>query len=485
MLFNSYIFLLFFLPLCLGGYFFLNKKGLYKAALVEIILLSFVFYAYNHVQYIFILLGSILGNWIISRTMYKISDRSKKIVLCLGILANIGVIFYFKYYNFFIENAGYLIGKSFKIETILLPLGISFYTFQQISYLVDSSKEATKDYSFLEYAAFVAFFPQLIAGPIVLHGEIIPQFRDISKRKLNQDNVAKGLYILAVGLFKKVIIADTFGVAVNWGYGRVDALTSLETWLVVLFYTFQIYFDFSAYSDMAIGIAKMFNITLPINFDSPYKSYSIIEFWQRWHMTLTRFLRQYIYFPLGGSKKGTVRTCINIFLVFLISGIWHGANWTFIVWGIIHGVAQVLNRIFKKTWDKYNGVFQWLCTFLFINITWMIFRADSLSQAFQLFKKMISMSSFTIDAGLLECFALQEFNLIGKIAKPIGYMANSIGGFWMWLFIFGATFCCLNMTNLHKKQINISWKNAMLTIVLMLWSIVSFSGITTFLYFNF
>lgn len=485
MLFNSYIFLLLFLPLCIWGYFFLNKKGYYKLALIELMAMSFWFYAYNHVQYLIILVGSILFNWFCSRLLLRQDIKPKKIIMLLGICVNVGIIFYFKYFNFFVDNINFVFKSSFEIEKILLPLGISFYTFQQISYLVDSLKGETKEYTFLEYAVFVSFFPQLVAGPIVLHDEIIPQIRDISKKKLDHDNFANGLYVLAIGLFKKVIIADTFGLAVAWGWENLDALSSLEIILIMLFYTFQIYFDFSGYSDMAIGIARFFNISLPINFDSPYQSYSIVEFWSRWHMTLTRFLRKYVYIPLGGNKKGMIRTYINVFIVFLVSGIWHGANWTFIIWGIIHGSANILNRIFKNTWDKCNAVFRWLCTFLFINVTWLIFRADDLKQAVILIKRMICLDSFSINNGLIECFDLPELSMVAAIIKPLGTLNYKINGFYMWLFAFAGMFCVLNITNLHKKTFKPSVCKAVVTIMLFLWSIVSLSGVTTFLYFNF
>lgn len=485
MLFNSYIFLLFFFPVCIIGYYLLNKKGWYKLALVELMLMSFWFYAYNHVQYLLILLLSILMNWILSRLLSRKEIQHKKLILWCGILLNIGIIFYFKYFNFFIDNINFVLGKTYEVEKILLPLGISFYTFQQVSYLIDSSRGETREYSFLEYAVFVSFFPQLVAGPIVLHNEIIPQFCDKSKRIYNHENMANGIYILAVGLFKKVIIADTFGSAVAWGYEHFETISSGEIVLIMLFYTFQIYFDFSGYSDMAIGIAKMFNITLPINFNSPYKSCSIIEFWNRWHMTLTRFLRKYIYFSLGGSKKGKIRTYINIFIVFLISGIWHGANWTFIVWGGVHGVANILDRIFKNYWNKMNRLFKWVCTFGFINITWLIFRSESLIQAVILIKRMFCFESFTISTGLIECFNLPELALLSSLIRPIGFLEQEINGFFMWLFLGVSLVIVLKLKNLYEVKFKPTIVNAMVTVVFLLWSIVSLNGITTFLYFNF
>lgn len=481
MLFNSYIFIFLFLPLCLAGYFLCNRRELYRIGLLFLAGMSLAFYAYNHVQYVFILVGSILGNWLLSQLILGKRDKNGKLLLGIGVGLNVLVLFFFKYLNFTFFNLNRWMGTSFVIEEIILPLGISFYTFQQISYLVDTYRGETKDYTFLEYTTFVSFFPQLVAGPIVLHQEIIPQFREKGKKSFNFDNFAAGLYIFATGLFKKVILADTFGTAVAWGFERPDELSALEIMIVMLSYTFQIYFDFSGYSDMAIGIAKMFNIEIPHNFNSPYKANSIIGFWDRWHMTLTRFLRQYIYFPLGGSRKGKIRTYVNVMIVFLVSGIWHGASWTFILWGMFHGIANVLNRIFKKSWERLHIAFQWLCTFIFINITWLLFRAESVSQAFDLLKRLIRLDKFDISRELMWCFDLQEFNYI----KGIGVITYNVSGFWMWFFMAIGLFACMNMTDVAEKEFKPTWKKVFGTVVMLVWSIVSLSGISTFLYFNF
>lgn len=484
MLFNSYIFLLFFLPLCLIGYFFLNKTGIRTIALLELIVMSLWFYGYFNYKYLLILCGSIFMNWIISRMLIKKSTIDHRIYLAVGIICNILLIFYFKYYDFFISNINEAFKLSFEMKNILLPLGISFFTFQQISYLVDSYRGETKDYKFLEYMTFVSFFPQLIAGPIVLHSEFIPQLRDKEKWQFNHTNFANGIYTLAVGLFKKIIIADTFGVAVSWAWENIDRLTSMEILVIMLCYTFQIYFDFSGYCDMVIGLGKMFNIKLPVNFNSPYKSYSIIEFWTRWHITLTRFLRNYIYFPMGGSKKGEIRTYTNILIVFLISGIWHGANWTFIIWGGIHGIANVINRIFHKLWDDCNVVFRWGCTFIFINVTWLIFRADDLRQAADLLKRLIVMDSLSISEELYACFRLKEFGLV-ELLEPWSFLVNSINGFYLWIFLIVAFVVCVNSENIHNKIFKPTKRKAISTIIMLVWTIMSFSGISTFLYFNF
>ena len=383
MLFNSYIFVFCFLPLVIIGYFLLNRLQNDRIAKWYLILMSMWFYGYFNLGYLLIFVISILLNYLASAVINKtwVPEKYHKLVAGLGIIGDIAIIFYYKYFDFFIENVNSVFHQSFTLRHLLLPLGISFFTFQQISYLVDTCRGETKNYTFTEYVLFVCFFPQLIAGPIVLHKEVIPQFQDEKKRRFQFENFSWGIYIFSIGLFKKVLLADTFGLAVDWGFGRVDSLSSMEALIVSLAYTFQIYFDFSGYCDMAKGIGRMLNITFVNNFNSPYKATSIQDFWNRWHMSLTRFLREYIYFPLGGSRKGKIRTYFNIMVVYLVSGIWHGANWTFIVWGILHGAANCLNRIFKKTWEKLGTVTQWFFTFLFVNFMWILFRAVSLVAA--------------------------------------------------------------------------------------------------------
>ena len=382
MLFNSYIFILVFLPVCICGYFFLNHLNCKKTAQAFLLGMSLWFYGYFNIRYLFIILASIIINYIVSVTLRRQKNGKLRKTACwAGIGFNIGLLFYFKYYDFFLENINRLFQTDFALKRVVLPLGISFFTFQQLSYIIDSYRGETAEYEFLEYASFVSFFPQLIAGPIVTHEELIPQFMDDTKKKFSWENFSKGLYLFALGMAKKVLIADMFGNAVNVGYGNIGGLNSTEAVITMLAYTIQIYFDFSGYCDMAVGLGRMFNIALPINFDSPYKARTITEFWERWHKTLTRFFRKYIYIPLGGSRKGNMRTYINMLAVFLVSGLWHGANWTFVLWGFCHGLFSVITRSCKRIFDKLPSVFCRLLTFLFINVTWVIFRAGSLEEA--------------------------------------------------------------------------------------------------------
>lgn len=485
MLFNSYIFIFLFLPISLVGYYILNYIGQYRISNIFLIVMSLWFYGYFNKSYLLIICGSIIINYLISKGMEWTEEKVRIILLICGICANIIVIFYFKYYDFFLENVNLLFRKSFELKNIVLPLGISFFTFQQVSYLVDSYRKETREYTFDEYALFVSFFPQLIAGPIVLHNEVIPKFKDIANRHIIPQNFAKGMYIFAIGLFKKIIIADTFGKAVTFGFGTIETLSSMEAIIVSLSYTFQLYFDFSGYCDMAIGIGYMFNIELPQNFNSPYKSKSITEFWERWHLSLTRFLRTYIYIPLGGNRKGKVRTYLNIMIVYLISGIWHGANWTFVLWGILHGFLSCLNRFFKTTWMKLGEITQWTITFMLINVLWILFRADNVSSAILFIKNMYCLSNFSIRNELYECFNLIELNFLEERIPLLNYLSLHITGLHLWTFVSGAFLVVLNLRNSKEIEFKPTIARCFITITFMIWSVLSFAGISTFLYFDF
>lgn len=486
MLFNSYIFILLFLPICLSVYFILNHFKKYQLANVFLLIMSLWFYGYFNYNYLSIIISSILVNFGIYKGFQKCNQNClRKLLLGFGIAFNIGLIFYFKYFNFFIDNINILFKTGFNVEKILLPLGISFFTFQQLSFVIDAYRREVKQYSFLEYAMFVTYFPQLIAGPIVTHDELIPQFQDKKKRKFNWENFSKGVYIFILGLAKKVLIADILGNAVNIGFGDIIGLNTSTAIVVMLAYTLQIYFDFSGYCDMAIGLGKMMNIDLPVNFNSPYKSLTIVEFWKRWHMTLTRFFTKYIYIPLGGNKKGNVRTYANIMIVFLASGLWHGANWTFIVWGLLHGLFSVITRIFKKQVDKMPKALSWMITFLFINVTWIIFRADSLSDAFLFMKKILSLNFTGISMNIIECFNLIEFTDVVKLFFP-AYLIKIPTLLFVLYFVISLLIVIFSKNTYEKmKEFKPSIKNLLLLMLLSFWAILSFTNISTFLYFNF
>lgn len=482
MLFNSYIFIFIFLPLTLIGYFLLNR--LKRPVFSHIFLLGMClwFYAYVNPSYLPLILVSILFNFGAYKLMDKRSTSIRKLILIVSIIFNVGSLFYFKYYNFFLENINALFQSDFTLLKLALPLGISFFSFQQLSFVIDAYKEQVPRYNLLEYSLFVTYFPKLSSGPIVTHDELLPQFADEDKRHFNWDNFSAGLYLFALGIGKKVLLADTFGIAANWGFGNIPSLDAISAVVTMLAYTIQIYFDFSGYCDMAIGIGKMMNIDLPLNFNSPYKALTISDFWDRWHMTLTRFFTRYIYIPLGGSRKGTVRTYINIMIVFLVSGLWHGSNWTFILWGALHGLFSVVTRRFKTFFSNLHPALNWLITFGFVNVAWVFFRANSISDAVQLLRQILSFSITGINQNLVSAFSLVELEFLFRDLLQISHPY-----FFFVLFFAAALFLMLGSRNAYEKMLAFkpTFARSLTTVVLLIWSIFSFSGISTFLYFNF
>lgn len=389
MLFNSYEFIFIFLPIVLFLYYGIAKKIGYSYAKYFLILSSIAFYSYWDIRNLPILLVSIAVNFCIGR---KIVDTKEKCWLILGIVFNLLFLAYYKYANFFLDNISALFHTSFSHFDIVLPLGISFFTFTQTAYLVDAYRGETKTYSKSDYLLFVTIFPHLIAGPIIYHKDMIPQFAEEQRYKFNYGNFAKGITWFVIGLFKKVIIADWMSNIANLVFGHSEHLSILEAWGGSLAYTLQLYFDFSGYSEMAIGIALMLNYNLPINFNAPYKACSIIDFWKRWHITLSAFLKNYLYIPLGGNRNG--HHMRNIMLTMLLGGLWHGAGWTFVILGGIHGCCICINHLWRKTKLSLPKVVNWLLTFNVVNLAWIFFRAESFEQAFNIIKAMGDLSSF-------------------------------------------------------------------------------------------
>jgi alginate O-acetyltransferase complex protein AlgI len=294
-----------------------------------------------------------------------------------------------------VENINRSLGLNLTISKILLPLGISFFVFEQIGFIVDVYRNPSIKYTFLDYCVFVTFFPHLVAGPIINHDEIIPQFNRKENFYLNLDNICKGMFLLSIGFAKKILIADYLAVKAKLGFDTLQSLTFLQGWVTSISYTLQLYFDFSGYCDMAIGIALMFNIVLPFNFLSPYKASSIKEFWNTWHITLSKFLTRNVYIPLGGNRKGYLRTYLNSLIVFFLSGIWHGAGWTFILWGMLQGIAIVINRIWSDLGFKMNKLLGWFITINFVNAAWVFFRALNFNDALKVLKAMIKFNNVT------------------------------------------------------------------------------------------
>ncbi|MFS1519187.1 MBOAT family O-acyltransferase [Bacillus sp. SCS-151] len=475
MLFNSYVFILLYLPIVFICYFLLQKLKFRTAAKGFLVLASLYFYSYWNVKYLPIMIVSILINFLLATLINK-GIQGKKVILVLGIIFNISLLGYFKYSDFFLTNVNTLFQSNFPLLQLALPLAISFFTFQQIAYLVDSYRGETKGYSFLNYSFFVSFFPQLIAGPIVHHSEIIKQLEEPTHYKMNFDNISRGLYIFVIGLFKKVIIADTFAIWANDGYSNLANLTFVDSWIVTMSYTFQLYFDFSGYCDMAIGIALIFNLKLPINFNSPYKSLNIQDFWRRWHITLGRFFTKYIYFPLGGSRVGPIRRNFNLFIIFFISGLWHGAGWTFIIWGILHGVASITYRIWNQLGFKLPKLLAWFVTFLFVHIAWVYFRSPDVGTANAMIVKMFSFGELPPK--------------IASVVIGMGLPVQSAPNFFdlkLIILILIFLFIVVWMKNSVEKLNNFSFtiKNAAIISILAVISILYLNRVSEFLYFNF
>ncbi len=395
MLFNSYEFMFLFLPLTFVVFFILGHKEKKRLATLWLVLASFFFYGYWDVRYVPLLFGSISFNYLVGRQLEK--QNGHKGWLWLGIVVNVLLLGYFKYTDFFLGTVNELAGESlFDLPHIVLPLGISFFTFTQTAYLVDAFRGETKNESFLTYLEFVTIFPHLIAGPIINHKEMIPQFVADKTFRINYENIALGLTIFTFGLFKKVVIADKLAIYANKAFSHTDTLNCVEAWVGALSYTLQLYFDFSGYSEMAIGLALLFNLRMPVNFNSPYQARSIIDFWRRWHMTLGLWVKNYLYIPMGGNRHGEFKKMRNLFVSMLIIGLWHGAGWTFIIWGGLHGILLMINHAWRRIGIAFPKVINWGMTFLCVVICWVFFRAGSVSEAMSMLEAMIDVQNIDI-----------------------------------------------------------------------------------------
>ena len=485
MQFNTHIFILFFLPLSIIIYFIINRISKNKNHIGNclLLILSIIFYAYAGVKILLFLVFSIIINYTFILLQKKI-NHSNKIILSITITINVFILLSFKYINFFILNINTIFNKEIASLDIILPLGISFFTFQQIQYQVETYYHKTQSYSFLEYVLYIFYFPKLIMGPLTDPHYLITQFRDPLNKNINSDNIVYGIQLFVIGLFKKIALADVFAQGVDWGFTNQSIATSGDLIIVMLAYTFQIYFDFSGYTDMAIGISQMLNISLPINFNSPYKAFSIREFWKRWHMSLTHFLTQYIYIPLGGSKKGNTITYINTLVVFLISGIWHGANWTFILWGFLHGIGQIFNRVFQKQYDKISPVVQWFLTFSYINILWLLFRSESITQWIAMLKNILNLSNMNVSKELINKFIRPETQIILKTLR-ISFLNEKIYGFSLLCYIAISFIICLCFENTNSKKYKKSYLSLITTVLCFVWCLTCLGAESTFVYFNF
>ena len=515
MLFNSYVFIFAFLPLTLAGFFILGRiKPLLAAAWLTGA--SLFFYGWWNPLYVWLLALSICFNYICGMAIARASTRrARKSLLIFSVAANLGVLAYFKYANFFIASISHLTGATLSFGEIVLPLGISFFTFTQIAFLADAYYGKAREYNFVHYGLFVTYFPHLIAGPVLHHAEMMPQFQQPATYRFKFENAAVGITIFVIGLFKKVILADGIGAYAKPVFDAAAAgveLTLLEAWCGALAYTFQLYFDFSGYSDMAIGLSRLFGVVLPLNFHSPYKAVSIIAFWRRWHMTLARFLRDYLYIPLGGNRRGAARRYAGLMITMVLGGLWHGAGWTFVLWGALHGVYLAVNHgwralrrrlghdIERSTrWGRACGC---LVTFIAVVIGWVLFRAADLAAALAMLKAMAGFNGW-----VLPDFWLPKWGAAGQWLAAHGVRFGDthdlVGGGvmnWIWILLL-VVWCAPNTQQLlagyrpalalfaERYEGWLAWRPtplyAMLAAALALFAIFNLHKQSEFLYFQF
>jgi alginate O-acetyltransferase complex protein AlgI len=484
MSFNSHLYLLIFLPITFIIYLSLTRYGLTQASKVWLVLASLFFYGWSHPAHLYLLLGSVLLNFMIWSALLKLDSgatKGRRTVFILGIALNIALLGYFKYADFFITNINHLLHAKYSLLNLAFPLAISFFTFNQIAYLTDAYRGKVKKTGFLNYSLFVTFFPYLLSGPIVRHSQLMPQFESTPNRSVDYKSLSLGLFLLSIGLFKKVFIADEFA---QWATAAFDVpmrLNFLFAWAASLSYTFQIYFDFSGYTDMAIGAALMFNIRLPTNFNSPYKALNIQDFWRRWHITLSSFLRDYIYIPLGGNRVREGRLLLNLMITFLIGGIWHGAGWTFVIWGLLHGLATVIHRLWKLASIRLPRTIAWFITFNFVNIAWVFFRARTWDDAMRVLSGMFGLNGLTLPEEWSNKLTFLKGSVLFSPWKLI--MPQSRDAY---LWILCAFLACLLFRNSNEmaERFKLDWR-LIIAAVGVVYSVLHMFRAQEFFYFNF
>jgi alginate O-acetyltransferase complex protein AlgI len=513
-LFSSYEFIFFFLPAVLGGFLALSRFRQIRLAAAWLALASIFFYGYWSPRYVFLLMGSIGFNFLASKYIQRFcsapDNRRMRMLLGFSIAVNLCILGYFKYANFFSDSVNSLLGTGWQLASIILPIGISFFTFTQIAFLVDTYQGKVRESSFVPYLLFVTYFPHLIAGPVLHHAEMMPQFSNRSTYRFCLKNFVAGAAFFVIGLFKKVILADGIQpfVAPVFEANPSYTLSLIEAWGAALAYSLQLYFDFSGYSDMAIGLSKMFNVNLPLNFNSPYKARSIIDFWRRWHMTLSRFLRDYLYIALGGNRNGKIRRYINLLLTMLLGGMWHGAGWTFIIWGGLHGLYLIINHLWgalKKSlfppihrWQPLANALAVLLTFISVVIAWVFFRALNIESALRVIFAMVGLNGFTLPIQ----WEAELTPLLAKLpGNPQFAAMEAFGGCHQLLWIGLLLACAWLLPNsqqlvecwvakpggILQRNPNLSWVmlGSVSTLVVLLAAINASLGTSEFIYFNF
>ena len=480
MQYSTYLFILVALPLTVCGYYLFARLGR-QAANLFLIVASLCLYAYGGWKGLLWLCVSIGVNSLLLSAM-KRWKKGTKALLWLGIVFHVGLLFVFKYLNFAAQTVNLVLRTAIYPPSLALPLGISFFTFQQIAYLVDASRGEREGDSFLDYVLYVVYFPKLIMGPIAPAEDLIPQFHQESRLRFRQEQFSAGIQQFTFGLFKKAVLADTFASAAV--FLTMEEASALELILMMLAYTFQIYFDFSGYSDMALGFSRMLNIDLPMNFDSPYKALSIRDFWKRWHMSLTAFLTRYIYFPLGGSRKGKARTYLNTIIVFLISGLWHGASFGFVLWGLLNGLLSVFERMTEQYRKYIPKVLQWLLTFGVINVLWLLFQNGSTTEWIGRLTKILAFADTNICSGFYERFLTPEIQLLLRLLRldmGLLWVRRAVLG----VFYGGSLLLCLVPENTCRREYGMTARSAILIALLLVFCLTCLSKNAVFVYNQF
>jgi len=502
MLFNSHEFIFLYFPIVAIGFFAIAKTNRQLSA-IWLGLASLFFYGWWNPQYVLLLMASIVFNYLIGVriTQKRVNENlTAKLTLGLGVTANLLLLLYFKYTNFFILSLNQVAGFGLEVEKILLPLGISFFTFTQIAFLADAYKGKAKEYNFAHYLLFVTYFPHLIAGPVLHHKQMMPQFSNSLTYIPNWENISIGLTFFSIGLAKKVLIADSFSEyatpVFNVSSNGVN-ISLFTSWLGALTYTFQLYFDFSGYSDMAIGLAKILGVNLPENFNSPYKAKNIIDFWRRWHMTLSQFLRDYLYIPLGGNRNGTLRRHLNLFMTMLLGGLWHGANWTYVIWGALHGIYLIINHVWNymfpniksRVWDFFSILITFLCSVF----AWVFFRSESISSAINIIKGMLGLNGISFPVSL-NYYApviskiipdVMFSGITPELAVPINLATFAMLIVCPLLFVFLLPNSQEMISKIQNSSPTIKTAASVFMGALFAASVLSFSKVSEFLYFQF
>lgn len=485
MLFNSYFFIFSYLPVVLGAFFTCCYFNMRKAAQRLLLLSSLFFYAYWDVRFLPLLCGSMLFNFTFGHLLSSTFNKTfKRYLLITSISFNIGLLLYFKYLNFFISSVGYLLSQETPVMEILLPLGISFFTFTQIAYLVDVYQEKAIPGEWDSYGLFVTVFPHLIAGPVLHHKEMMQQFENPTNYRWSSFNFAQGAFLFVMGLFKKVMIADQLFPLVSPVFDQVQLdIPFIQAWIGALGYSLELYFDFSGYSDMAIGLGLLFNIRLPVNFQSPYQADSIIDFWRRWHISLSNFLKDYLYIPLGGNRRGESSKLCNLLITMLLGGIWHGANWTFILWGASHGLFLVINHLWRKLKISLPRLISQGLTLFCVIVAFAVFRSPDLKTAWIILKGLFGLNGIVLPISYSE--VLGSLSDYGVVFKNLPFSNARISDILLIIITWCVALFLPNSLYWKDKFLIFPRLSACITAVAFTCCVLHLDAVTEFLYYQF